>query len=210
MKILYFWCPTKAFLATEFGIMDDQLRMAYLVFKMVPQCFFLLDQYFKRAPCSCSFEVALSPLPTFGGETVHPSTIHPRQGLCIGMAPSIYPKQCSSCQRPDHPPTSTHIHPGCWCRCKRISNICALFALSIYWTSPQLLYITRNLINKSNNPIVAATDLNLDEDIWCWGDCMVDGGASYVKSSFSCTSTQCANFAPAIWTPDPETFTTTF
>ena len=66
MKILYFWCPTKAFLATEFGIMDDQLRMAYLVFKMVPQCFFLLDQYFKRAPCSCSFEVALSPLPTFG------------------------------------------------------------------------------------------------------------------------------------------------
>ena len=139
MKILYFWCPTKAFLATEFGIMDDQMRMAYLVFKMVPQCFFLLDQYFKRAPCSCSFEVALSLLPTFGGETVHPSTIHPRQGLCIGMAPSIYPKQCSSCQRPDHPPhppTSTLV-VECWCRC--ISKICALFAL-------YLLEITRILI----------------------------------------------------------------
>ena len=97
--------------------------------------------------------------------------------------------------RPHQPPPTSTLVVECWCRC--ISKICALFAL-------YLLEITRILINKSDNPIVPTTDPNLDEDIWCWEDCTVDGDASYVKSSFSCTSTQCANFAPTIWKADPE------
>ena len=97
---------------------------------------------------------------------------HKSEDLSIRMAPSIYPKQCPSCQRPD-PPNPPHLawswmqmqthqpHQDIWeLFCTRSSRLCGL--------PVKLSDISRNFIGQSDcRPIRTLTwPESVDQDIW--------------------------------------------